>query len=104
MLRALVADGFLTEGRLPLALGRPLRLRGGATLPPVRGVDLAPGPAFVWWQFALGATIALLAAVALIASRIPRFRTAHGIVAMRAVFLVLGLFGAAAVIRSFRTA
>ncbi len=104
VLRALVSDGFLTEGEAVAALGRPLRLRGGTTLPPLHGIDLAPGPAFTWWQLALGAAIALLAAVALIASRLRRLRTAHGIVAIRAAFLVLGLLGAAVVIRSFRTA
>ena len=86
------------------ALGRPLHLRAGITLPPVRGVNLAPGPAFIWWELTLGATIALLGAAALIASRAPRLRAAHGTIAIRALSLALALLGAATIVRSFRTA
>ncbi len=54
VLRAMVANGFTTDEEATVALGSSLRLHGGATLPPLRGVDLSPGPAFVWWQLALG--------------------------------------------------
>lgn len=104
VLRSLVRGGYLTEHEAAAALARPLRLRAGPTLPGVTGVELAPGPAFVWWELALGATLALLGAVALVASRLPRFRVAHGIVAVRVVTLVAVLLGTAAVLRSFRTA
>jgi hypothetical protein len=73
-------------------------------LPPVRGVELAPGPAFVWWQLALGAVTASVAVAALLFSRLPRFQATHGTVAIRAVLLALCLLGAAVAVRSFRTA
>ena len=104
VLRSLVRDGYLTEQEARAALARPLPLRAGPTLPGVTGVDLAPGPAFVWWELALGAVVALLGVVGLVASRLPRFRVAHGIVAVRVVTLVVVLLGTAAVLRSFRTA
>ena len=104
VLRSLVRGGYLTQEEAVAALAKPLRLRTGQTLPGVTGVDLAPGPAFVWWELALGATVALLGVVALVASRLPRFRFAHGIVAVRVVTLVVVLLGTAAVLRSFRTA
>ncbi len=104
VLRSLVRDGYLTKEEAVAALGRPLHLRAGITLPPVRGVNLAPGPAFIWWELTLGATIALLGAAALIASRAPRLRAAHGTIAIRALSLALALLGAATIVRSFRTA
>ena len=55
VMRSLVRSGDLTETEASRALARPLRLRDGRTLAPVRGIDLAPGPAFAWWQLALGA-------------------------------------------------
>jgi membrane peptidoglycan carboxypeptidase len=104
VLRSLVREGYVTDAEAARALATPLRLRGGAVLPAVQGVSLEPGAAFVWWELALGATVALLGAVALVASRLPRVRLAHGIVAFRVVTLVIVLLGAAAVFRSFRTA
>ena len=100
----MVGDGFATGAEAATALGRSLRLRGGATLPPVRGVDLAPGPAFVWWQLALGAVTASVAVAALLVSRLPRFHVTHGTVAIRAILFALCLLGAAVAVRSFRTA
>lgn len=67
-------NGFLTEEEAAATLARPLRLRAGRTLAPLRLIDLAPGPAFVWWQLTLGAVTATTAALALAASRIPRLR------------------------------
>ena len=104
VLRAMVGAGFLTAEEAATALGRSLRLRGGVTLPPVQGVDLAPGPAFVWWQLALGLVTALLAVAALLVSRLPRFRAAHGTVAIRVMLVALCVLGAAVAVRSFRTA
>jgi membrane peptidoglycan carboxypeptidase len=104
VLRSLVRDGYLTEQEAAAALAKPLRLRAGSTLPGMTGVALAAGPAFVWWELVLGATVALIGFVALVASRLPRFRFAHGLVAVRVVTLVAVLLGAAAVLRSFRTA
>jgi membrane peptidoglycan carboxypeptidase len=104
VLRAMVADGLTTAAEAATALGRSLRLRGGVTLPPVRGVNLAQGPAFVWWQLALGAVTATSAVAALLASRLPRFRATHGTVVIRAMLLALCLLGAAVAVRSFRTA
>ena len=104
VLRSLVRNGFLTEEDAAAALSRPLRLRVGARLPPIRGVDLQPGPAFIWWQLTLGATMALLGSFALLASRLPRVRIAHGLFAVRTVSLVLVLIGIGAAIRAFRTA
>ena len=64
----------------------------------------APGPAFVWWELAVGAAVALAGIAALLASRLPRVRVAHGVLALRVLSLALALLGAAAVVRSFRTA
>lgn len=104
VLRSLVRNGFLTDRQAAATLAHPLRLEGGKTLPPIRGVDFAPGPAFVWWQLGLGAAVAFLGLAALITTRLPRLRIAHGIVALRIASLVLFLVGISAVFRSFRTA
>ena len=104
VLRSLVRNGFLTEEDAAAALSRPLRLRAGASLPPIRGVDLRPGPAFIWWQLAIGAATALLGSFALLASRLPRVRIAHGLLALRVASLVLVLIGVGVAIRAFRTA
>jgi membrane peptidoglycan carboxypeptidase len=104
VLRSLVRNGDLTEREAASALARPLRLRGGRIVPAVQGIELAPGPAFVWWELAVGAAIALLGTAALVTSRLPRFRLGRGMLAVRALSLVLALLGAAAVVRSFRTA
>ena len=104
VLRSLVREGYVTDEEAAAALAKPLRLRDGVVLAAVTGVSLEPGAAFVWWELALGVTVALLGAAALVASRLPRVRLAHGIVAFRVVTLVVVLLGAAAVFRSFRTA
>ena len=104
VLRSLVRGGFLTQGEAAAAVARSLRLRKGPPLAPVRGLDFAPGPAFVWWEVALGAVVALLGAAAVLVSRLPRFRPIRGVVAIRLASLVLVVLGAAAVARAFRTA
>lgn len=104
VLRSLVRTGFLTAEEAAAALARPLRLRTGAALAPVRGLDLAPGPAFVWWQLALGAGIAAAGLLALLGSRLPRVRVIRGLPVPRLLALIAVLFGAATVVRSFRSA
>jgi penicillin-binding protein 1A len=104
VLRSLVRTGSLTEEEAAAAVARPLLLRTGPALAPLPGIEVAPGPAFVWWQLALGAALAGVAAVALVASRRPRFRGGRGLLAVRLVALVLLILGAAVVVRSFRTA
>ena len=85
------------------ALGRPLRLRERRALAPVRGVDLSPGPAFVWWQLALGAAFALAGAAALVVLRRLRFGGVAGLWAARAISAGALAVGAAIVVRSFRS-
>jgi membrane peptidoglycan carboxypeptidase len=104
VLRSLVRDGYVTVDEASAVLARPLRLSGGAALAPVRGVRLAPGPAFVWWQLTLGAAVTVLATAALALARLPRFRLAHGIVALRIVSVVVALLGIGAATRAFRSA
>ena len=104
VLRSLVRNGVLSGRGAAAALARPLRLRGGARLPSITGVDLRPGAAFVWWQLALGATMAFLGSAALGISRLPRFRIAHGLLVLRVVSLLLVLVGIGAAFRAFRTA
>jgi penicillin-binding protein 1A len=104
VLRSLVRNGFLTRREATRALASPLRLRSGPALAGVTGVSLEPGPAFVWWELALGATVVLLGVGLLLASSLPRMRLAHGVVVLRVVTLVVILLGTAAVLRSFRTA
>ncbi len=104
VLRSLVRNGFLTRREATRALAAPLRLRSGPALGGVTGVSFEPGAAFVWWELALGASVVLLGVGVLLASRLPRLRLAHGVVALRVVTLVVVLLGTAAVLRSFRTA
>lgn len=96
VLRSLVRNGFLDVGQATRTLARPLRLRSGMTLPPVRGVELAPGPAFVWWQLVLGAAIVLVAGAGL--------RFLRGALVLRLVLVAVLVIGAAVILRSFRTA
>ncbi len=104
VLRSLVRNRFLAVGRATRTLARPLRLRSGVILPPVRGVDLAPGPAFVWWQLVLGAAIVLAGAVGLVATSMRRGRFPRGVLVLRLVLLAVIVIAAAAIVRSFRRA
>jgi membrane peptidoglycan carboxypeptidase len=103
VLRSLVRDGFLRQSQAAAVLARPLQLRAGAALPSVVGVDLSPGPAFVWWKLALGIAIAVAGSGANIASRSPRLRGHGRLLAIRFPALVLLLMGAVTVARSFRS-
>ena len=104
VLRSLVRTRALTATRAAAMLAHPLRLRGGTVLPPVTGVDLSAGPAFVWWELTLGAAIGLIALVALIGTRLLRVRAVRGVLAIRLALVAAVVIGAAAVVRSFRTA
>jgi penicillin-binding protein 1A len=104
VLRSLVRNRFLDVAQATNTLARPLRLRTGVILPPLRGVDLAPGPAFVWWQLVLGAAMVLLGAACFLGTRLPRTRLLRGMLAVRLVLLAVVVVGAAAIVRSFRTA
>jgi len=104
VLRSLVRNGFLDIRQAASTLAQPLHLRYGVTLPPVRGVDLAPGPAFVWWQLLLGAAAVLGAAAGLVATRLRREWLPHGVLVFRLVLVTVVVIGAAAIVRSFRTA
>lgn len=104
VLRSLVREGDLTESEAAAALARPLRIRGGLSLQPVGGVDLDPGPAFVWWRLGLGVAIAVLGVAAFAAARTLRFSRAGGWLALRVPALLLLVLGLATAIRSFRTA
>jgi transglycosylase-like protein len=97
VLRALVRTGFLTDIEPAAALARPLQLRRGSALPPVGGLDLAPGPAFVWWQLALGVGVAASGLPALFGLRLPRLRVIRLMPVLRLVALIVILFGAAGI-------
>ena len=103
VLRSLVGGGFLTEGEAAAAVHAGLHLRGGAVLPPVGNVDLAPGPAFVWSELAVGVTVALLGAAILAASCLTRLRASHRRLALRAAAFAVVVLGALAIVHSFRT-
>jgi membrane peptidoglycan carboxypeptidase len=105
VLRSLVRDGYLKAHEATVAVSRPLRLRGAAALVPLRGIDFAPGPAFVWWELIAGALLATAGMlVLLVVSQVTRFRPLHGLVAVRLSSWLLVLAGAVAVARSFRAA
>jgi membrane peptidoglycan carboxypeptidase len=104
VLRSLVRNGFLKIAQARRTLARPLRLRSGVILPPVRGVDLAPGPAFVWWQLGLGIAIIVIGAPGLVATQLRRGRPPRGVLVLRLALLAGVVIGAAAIVRSFRTA
>ena len=102
VLRSLVRNGDLSPQEGERVLARPLLFRGGEVLAPVTGVDLAPGPAFVWWELALGAACVLAGAAALAAvRRLPLARLQ--LLAARLLPAAALLAGAAIVIRSFRS-
>jgi penicillin-binding protein 1A len=104
VLRSLVRNGFVTADEAAAAVGKPLRLRGGPSLPAVRGVDFAPGPAFVWWGLGVGLAVAAAGAAVLVASRSRRLRPAFAPLAVRLVSVALVLAGTAEIVRSFRNA
>ena len=104
VLRSLVRNGFLTEAEAAGALARPLRLSTGAALPAVHGIELSPGPAFVWWELAAGAIVVLLGIGVFAAVRTLRSRAARGQLVFRLLALSLTVAGVAVAVSSFRTA
>jgi membrane peptidoglycan carboxypeptidase len=103
VLRSMVRSHAIDIAEATVALARPLRLRTGTSLPPVRGVDLAPGAAFVWWQLSLGATLVLVAGVG-VAIRFSGFAPeVLDSVTVRIALLVVVVAGAAVIVRSFRS-
>lgn len=104
VVRSLVRDHYLSAAAGAGLLARPLRLQSGATLAPVVGVDLAPGPAFIWWQLAVGATLTVLALLFLVAVR---GRGVSNVWARRMLTVLpalLVLVGVGVIVRSFRNA
>jgi len=102
VLRSLVRGGYLTGEEATAAIGRPLELRDGRLLPAVHGIDLSPGPAFIWWELIFGASLVVLGAAAVFISKMPRLRVEHGLIAVRLCSLALVLAGVDVVARSFR--
>lgn len=101
VLRSLVRNGFVASSVAAKALGRPLRLRTGTALPPVEGVNLVPGPPFVWWELGLGIAAIVVGIVAIVVSR---RRLHRGAPVDRLLLVAVVLLGAAVVVRSFRNA
>lgn len=103
VLRSLVRSGYLTETSASAVLAQPLQLRDGKSLAPVLGINLSPGPAFIWWQLALGTTLILLGGLALATGR---RHPGNGWtrLTLTIVFLALVIAGLGTVVRSFRTA
>lgn len=104
VLRSLVHNRFLSVAAATGSLGDPLRLRTGVTLPPVHVIDLSAGAAFVWWELAVGTALTLSSVAVLVGTSRARVRLLRGVPAIRLVFLALVVIGAAAIVRSFRTA
>jgi membrane peptidoglycan carboxypeptidase len=104
VLRSLVRTGSLTPAEGAAALERPLRLHAGSVLAPLAGIDLSPGPAFVWWELTVGAVIMLLAPLALLLSRLPDLSPGKAVLAGRLLTLTLFVVGIGTIIRSFRVA
>jgi hypothetical protein len=104
LLQSLVRSKFVTESAAAGTLAQPLRLSDGTALAAVTVVDLAPGPAFVWWQLALGAALVLLSFTALASQRRLPSVDRHALVVTRVLLATVALIGAAAIVRPFRTA
>src|SRR5439155_11659751 len=102
VLDSLVRTGFVTQAEAARALARPLRLRDRVVLPAIPRADVAPGPAFVWWELIVGgALLAAGVAGALLARRRPAGLARVACLAATAILLVIGL---GTVVRSFRVA
>jgi membrane peptidoglycan carboxypeptidase len=104
VLRSLVRDKYVSEPAAAAVLAQPLRLRNGTQLAPIVGINLSPGPAFVWWQLALGSILAVLGLLCLFT--IGRLSVGQFWlqIVIRLLSLAVILIGFGAIIRSFRTA
>ena len=104
VLRSMVRDGYMSDAAAAAMLASPLPLRDAGTLAPVVDVNLSPGPAFVWWQLALGSLLAVLGLACLVTvRRLPGggrwIRIVVRLLPVAVIFVGLG-----AIIRSFRAA
>jgi membrane peptidoglycan carboxypeptidase len=104
VLRSLVRDKYLSEPVAAAVLARPLRLRNGTQLAPTVGIDVSPGPAFVWWQLALGSILALLGLLSLFTIRRQPVGQLWMQIVIRLLSLAVVLIGLGEIIRSFRSA
>lgn len=92
VLRSMVRNGFIDREEGADVLRRPLRLRGGAELPPVTGVSLAPG--------SLVSGTVMLVALALLAVGIAGvFFLRRALRWAAAAFLIAGVIAAARALR-----
>lgn len=104
VLSSLVRNNYLTEAAAAAVLAKPLALRNATRLGPTIGLNLSPGPAFVWWQLTLGAILTMLGLF--FAATIHRLPAGHfwTRIAIRLLVLAVILVGLGAILRSFRTA
>lgn len=101
VLRSLVRVGALSATRAEGVLAAPLALRSGRALPAIAHADLRPGSALAWGDAAAGLLLVLVGGL-LFAAR----RLVHGPVPARlgrSLGVLVVLFGAAVIVRSFRT-
>jgi membrane peptidoglycan carboxypeptidase len=103
VLRSLVRNGYLSQAEAAAVLARPLRLRNGNRLAPILGINLAPGPAFVWWELALGATLTLVGLCSLAAIRGGQISNRGAGIAIRLACLFVTVVGLGTIVRAFRT-
>ena len=103
VLRSLVRTGVLTSGEAAAIAARPLRLRLGSSLPGIRGVVFAVGPAFVWWELGVGLGALFIAAAVFVAAR-RLWPGPRRVLLLRATSAAVVLLAVTVVIRSFRVA
>jgi penicillin-binding protein 1A len=103
VLRSLVRDGVVTRSEASAVLSRPLPLRNAPPLHALVGVDLASGPAFVWWELAVG-MIAIVGGVAALLAVRRRAGSAAPRAAVSIAVVATIVLGAALAMRSFRAA
>ena len=95
-------NGYLSESAASAVLAQPLSLRNGHSLAPRLGFNLSPGPAFIWWQLALGMTLVVVGGLTLGSRRRLDNRWARLAVTLGLLALIIAGLGIA--IRSFRSA
>jgi membrane peptidoglycan carboxypeptidase len=89
VLRSMVRNGFVAPAEGQEVLTAPLKLRGGKALPPLRGIDLSPGPEFSGRLLWVAVAMVMLAVVLAVVGRRRKFRWWP---AVFVVVLVAGLF------------
>jgi hypothetical protein len=100
----MVRNGYATAAEARRALDRPLRLAAGPALVPLRGVSIAPGPAFYWAELALGLIVLVVGLGGLVGLRAagPRLAARPGAIAAKAGVALAIIVGALLVLGSFR--